>query len=222
MTAAWMSGGGLLMLAVGLVVAGCAVQGGRWLRHGLALAGALGLADALLQQRGLPIAALAALLLLLNLMAIFRLSGRGRGMGDEALAFHARHLSRLSPAQAQLLIDQGTFIEARAGEVLTREGEPVESLHFLVSGFAAVLVDNAIIGRVGPGDLIGEACLLADPRASATVRLADDHCRLWFIPKERLVPFLAAQPQIAAELNAATMGALRDKLERVNRERAGD
>lgn len=208
------------MLAVGLIVAGSAVQGGRWLRHSLALAGVLGLADSLIHHRGLPIAALAALLFLINLMAVFRMSGRRNGMGEDAAAFYQRHLSRLGGAEAQLLIDQGTFIDARAGDVLTREGQPVESLHFLVSGFAAVLVDNAIVGRVGPGDLIGEACLLADPRASATVRLADDVCRLWFIPKERLVPFLTAQPRIAAELNAATMGALRDKLERVNREKA--
>lgn len=216
---AWIDAGGLLILAAGIVAAVSAVQGGRWLRAGLAIAALVALADALLRQTGIGPLALAAIVLVANGLAMLRMGGRGR-LDADAESFYRRHLSRLSPAQASLLIAQGNFIEARAGDILTREGQPVESLHFLVEGVAAVLVDEAVVGRLGPGDLIGEAALLGDAHASATVRLAADRNRLWFIPRDRLSAFLAVQPAIAAELNAATVSALRDKLERTNRERA--
>lgn len=217
---AWIDTGGLLLLAGGLIAAASAVSGGRWLRVGLALAATVVIVDALLRPAGIAAPALAAIVLVANGLSVLRMAGGSRLDGDDAQAFYQRHLSRLTPAQASLLIAQGNFIEGRAGEILTREGEPVESLHFLVDGVAAVLVDDAIVGRLGPGDLIGEAALLGEGRASATVRLAAERNRLWFIAKDRLAAFLAVQPAIAAELNAATVSALRDKLERVNKERA--
>ncbi len=215
----WIDTGGLLILAGGIVAAACAVQGGRWLRIGLLLAALAVLVDTLLRQTGIAPAVLAIIVIVANGLAVIRLGGKGV-LDADGESFHRRHLSRLTPAQASLLIAQGNFIEARAGDILTREGQPVESLHFLVEGVAAVLVDEAIVGRLGPGDLIGEAVLLGDARASATVRLAGDRNRLWFVPKDRLSAFLVAQPAIAAELNAATVSALRDKLERANKERA--
>ena len=210
---------GLLIGAAGVIAAASLVQSGQWLRAGLLIAGLLAIADALLRNLGIAPMLLAAIVILANGMALIRMGGKGV-LDADSESFYRRHLSQLSPAQASLLIAQGNFIEARAGDILTREGQPVESLHFLVEGVAAVLIDEAIVGRLGPGDLIGEAVLLGDARASATVRLAGDRNRLWFAPKERLAAFLAAQPAIAAELNAATVSALRDKLERANRERA--
>lgn len=217
----WIDQGGLLLLAGGLIVAGSIIGGGRWLRLSLVLAGLAGVADALLRQTGWPPLLLAALLAAFNALAILRMGG-GRGTLDsDAERFRSNHLAALSAGQARLLIDQGEWIEPRAGEILTREGQPVDALYFLARGTGAVLVDNAIVGRVGPGDIIGEA-VLAGPAAtaSATVRLAEDHCRLWFIPSQRLAAFLAAQPVIAAELDKATIAALRDKLERANRARS--
>ena len=215
----WIDSAGLLIGAAGVIAAASLVQSGQWLRAGLLIAGLLAIADALLRNLGIAPMLLAAIVILANGMALIRMGGKGV-LDADSESFYRRHLSQLSPAQASLLIAQGNFIEARAGDILTREGQPVESLHFLVEGVAAVLIDEAIVGRLGPGDLIGEAVLLGDARASATVRLAGDRNRLWFAPKERLAAFLAAQPAIAAELNAATVSALRDKLERANRERA--
>jgi CRP-like cAMP-binding protein len=217
----WIGQGGLLLLAGGLLVAGSIVRGGRWLRPALALAGLAGIADALLRQTGWPPLLLAVLLTAFNALAMLRVAGRRGKLDSDAERFRSEHLAALSPGQARLFIDQGEWIEPRAGEILTREGQTVDALYFLARGTGAVLVDNAIVGRVGPGDLIGEA-VLAGPAAtaSATVRLAEDHCRLWFMPAPRLAAFLAAQPAIAAELDKATIAALRNKLERANRTRA--
>lgn len=215
----WIDSGALLIAAGGAVAAASLTRGRQWLRVWLVLAGVLAWADITLRDLGLLPVVLATIVLIANGLALLRVSGKGR-LDADGESFHQRHLSRLTPEQASLLIAQGNFIDARAGDILTREGQPVESLHFLVEGVAAVLIDGAIVGRLGPGDLIGEAVLLGDARASATVRLAGDRNRLWFAPKERLAAFLAVQPAIAAELNAATVSALRDKLELANRERA--
>ena len=214
--------GQLLLLAAGLATIASAVLGGRYLRHGLALAGAIACADAILAGRGMPVLLLALLFTLINLMAVFRVGRRRATLTPDTAALHRKHLAGLSAGEAQLLLDQGNIVEARAGEELTREGAEVSNLYFLLSGCAAVLVDDRVIGRADAGDLIGEACLIGDGRASATVRLADDNCRLWFVPKERLLAFLKAQPKIANELSKATLAGLRDKLETANRTNAAD
>lgn len=216
---ALLDSGALLGFAAAILVLACFLSDTRRLRFGLILAGILAIADALLRDTGMLALFGGAALILANILMLLRLGGSGT-LAEESREFYDRHLSGLSESKASLLIDQGSFIEARAGDILTREGAPVESLHFLVSGVAAVLVDDVIVGRIGPGELIGEAALLGDAHASATVRLAGDSNRLWFIPKDRLAAFLAVQPDIAARLNAATMTALRDKLERANRARA--
>ena len=216
----WIETDGLFFIVMCLIAIGGVTSRRQLGLICLLLAGILALVDALVRNTGIWMTAWPVILIIFNGLALIRMRGRGV-LDDDSTAFYKRHLSHLSPAQASLLIDQGSFIDGRAGDILTREGEPVESLHFLVGGVAAVLVDNAIVGRIGPGDLIGEAALLGEGRASATVRLAGDSNRLWFIPKERLSAFLAVHPDIAAELNAATMAALQEKLERANRTRAG-
>lgn len=223
MTDGWIDQGSLLLLAAGVIVAGSIVAGGRWMRHALVLAGLAGIADALLRQTGWPPLVLAAMLAGFNALALLRMAGARGALDSDAERFRRTHLSALAPGQARLLIEQGEWIEPRAGDILTREGQPVEALYFLARGEGAVLVGDAIVGRVGTGDIVGEA-VLGGPgaTASATVRLADDGCRLWFIPSQRLAAFLAAQPAIAAELDKATIAALRDKLERANRTRSGD
>lgn len=217
---AWIETDGLFFIVMCLIAIGGVTSRRQLGLVCLLLAGILALIDALVRNTGIWMTAWPVILIIFNGLALIRMRGRGV-LDDDSTAFYQRHLSHLSAAQASLLIDQGSFIDGRAGDILTREGAPVDALHFLVSGIAAVLVDNAIVGRVGPGDLIGEAALLSEGRASATVRLAGDSNRLWFIPKERLAAFLAAHPDIAAELNAATMAALQEKLERANRTRAG-
>jgi hypothetical protein len=52
------------------------------------------------------------------------MAGKGGAMDSDAERFRSEHLSALSPGQARLLIDQGEWIEPRAGEMLTREGQP--------------------------------------------------------------------------------------------------
>ncbi len=62
------------------------------------------------------------------------------------------------------------------GDTITREGEPGDSAFFIVSGEVEVYKRNksgreAMVGRLGADELIGEICLFADhPKRSATVK----------------------------------------------------
>lgn len=208
-------GGGLL--ALGAAIIGSIVGTPRALRIALLVAGVLVAATGAWPTLRAGPLALGGLLALINGLALLRISGGGRALTSDESLFHQRHLARLSPGDARLLIDQGNYVAARAGEQLTHAGQRAETLYFLAAGTAAVIVDGTVVGRLDPGDLIGEAALLPDGVASASVEVVEDGARLWFIPRDRLDQFLAAQPVIAAELRAATLAALQAKLQAANR-----
>ncbi|MEQ1509385.1 MAG: cyclic nucleotide-binding domain-containing protein [Sphingopyxis sp.] len=195
------------------------LAGGRWIRVGLALAGLLFALDSWVNDRGWSALLLALMLALVNAMAVLTPLLRRGSASAEARHLHMRHLPNLALADVQLLIDQGGTAQARTGDVLTREGQAVDALQFLMVGSAAVQVADTIVGRIVPGDLVGEACLIADGTASATVRVTDDAAQLWFIPRERLHAFLAVQPRIAQALQGASLAALKGKLESANQRR---
>ncbi|MEQ1687255.1 MAG: cyclic nucleotide-binding domain-containing protein [Sphingopyxis sp.] len=210
----------LLPLALGAAVLASMVAGGRWIRIGLSVAGLLFAFDSWANGRGWSALILALMLALGNGLAVLAPMLRRKAASAEARQLHARHLSALPLADVQLLIDQGSAAQGRTGDVLTREGQAVNALQFLMVGSAAVQVADTLVGRVGPGDLIGEACMIEDGTASATVCVTDDSAQLWFIPRDRLRAFLAVQPRIAQALSAASLAALRDKLESANMARA--
>jgi CRP/FNR family cyclic AMP-dependent transcriptional regulator len=70
-----------------------------------------------------------------------------------------------------------TEVSASAGERLVQQGEYAYELSFVESGTADVLRDGEVVGRVGPGDVVGEMGLLerrlriADVVATSPMRL---------------------------------------------------
>jgi CRP-like cAMP-binding protein len=57
-----------------------------------------------------------------------------------------------------------------AGRELTRQGEFGHEFFVIVDGTAEVLLDDAVIAQMGPGDFFGELALLEEERRTATVR----------------------------------------------------
>ena len=205
----------MVALAIALLFVG-SVGTERHLRIALSVAGVAGVATAALGYASLIVAAGGVALAVVNLLKLLRMRGGVDRLDDDARLFAQRHLSLLPARDAALLIGQGAIVTARAGEQLTREGHLTDRLYFLVSGSAAVMVDGKTVGGLLPGDMVGEASLLDDAHATATVEIAED-ARLWFAEARVLKPFLALHPRIAAALAKATLAALRDKLGRSNR-----
>ena len=125
-------------------------------------------------------------------------------------------LSGMDRVKARTLIDQGLWIDASAGDVLAREGEPVTHLHWIASGGAEVLVDDAPTGTCGPRALIGEATVFSGDPATGTVRLTADS-KLWSIEAETLRAFADTHPDVRQVLDHCFTRSLAEKLDAMNR-----
>jgi len=56
------------------------------------------------------------------------------------------------------------------GTVFIREGEPGDAFYVALEGDAVIERESRVVGRVGPGDHVGELALLDPAPRSATVR----------------------------------------------------
>lgn len=57
----------------------------------------------------------------------------------------------------------------RAGDVLTRQGDPGDELYLVLDGVVAVDVDGSPLGELGPGAVLGERAVLEDGRRTSTL-----------------------------------------------------
>lgn len=89
-------------------------------------------------------------------------------------------------------------LHLHGGEVLLREGDPSDALYVVASGRMQAFVttggNEALVGEIGRGEVIGEMGILADEARSATVRALRDSNLLRF-PREMFVGFLHEHPE---------------------------
>ena len=73
----------------------------------------------------------------------------------------------------------------RAGEVLTRQGDPGDELYIIVDGVLVVTVDGAEVVELGPGSVLGERAVLQGGRRTATLT-AGTPAKVMVVPAERV------------------------------------
>jgi hypothetical protein len=125
-------------------------------------------------------------------------------------------LAGLGRAQARRLIDQGIWMDAREGDVLVKAGEPAAQLYYLATGAGDVHSRGKLVGRVVPGQLIGEATVLGEAAAIATVTVTEP-ARIWCAQGRTLNAYLAANPDARHALEHSFTVSLREKLDAMNR-----
>ena len=125
-------------------------------------------------------------------------------------------LAGLGKAQARRLIDQGVWMDAREGDVLVKAGEPAAQLYYLATGAGDVHSRGKLVGRVVPGQLIGEATVLGEAAAIATVTVTEP-ARIWCAQGRTLNAYLAANPDARHALEHSFTVSLREKLDAMNR-----
>lgn len=129
-------------------------------------------------------------------------------------------LKGLRRSQARRLIDQGNWLEGQHGDVLIREGTLPTHLYFLAAGNGDVHSRGHLVGRVHAGQLVGEATVLGEVAAIATVTLTE-HSRIWCAQADSINAFLSANPDARHALQQTFTASLREKLDAMNRAAAG-
>ena len=159
-------------------------------------------------------AALAALALILVGRRLWE-DTNVRFTADEK-AMIERLFADLPTSRARHLLDQGVWLAGKEGDVLTREGEPVDRLYYLAQGEARVIVTGSQVGLCRPGDLIGELTVLSGETASATVIL-NGPARFWCAPADDLRPYVEAHEDIRRAIEHGFATVLKAKLRASNR-----
>src|ERR1044072_1321651 len=158
--------------------------------------------------------ALAALCLVLAGRTLW--SERNVGFTADEQAMVDALFDELPKSRARHLIDQGGWLTGKAGDVLTREGEPVDHLYYLAQGEARVLCLGSQVGTCRAGDLIGELTVLSGETASATVVL-ETPARFWCAPADDLRPYVEAHEDIRRAIEHGFATVLKAKLRASNR-----
>ena len=122
----------------------------------------------------------------------------------------------LPRGRARHLVDQGVWISGKAGDTLTREGEPVDHLYYLAEGEARVVSTGSQVGTCRAGDLIGELTVLSGEKASATVTL-DTPARFWCARADDLRPYVEAHEDVRRAIEHGFATVLKSKLRASNR-----
>lgn len=116
------------------------------------------------------------------------------------------HLTRTVEAAALLgAIQNKTLIKCHLNDPLFRTGDEADSVYFLQEGRVKISRSSetreAIIALAGPGDFIGEGCLIGERR-----RLADAMClsdsSLYRIEKNAVIALLRSSPVFAEDFMA--------------------
>lgn len=210
----------VLLQHLGLALLVAAVLAARMtpLRILVALAAAAMLARALLWTHDFVTAGWSGLLLAACLLLLLRslYERRDVRLSPEEQALLDSLVSGLSRNRARHLMDQGLWLAGKEGDVLTREGEPVERLYYLAEGEAKVTSGGRQVGLCRAGDLVGELSVLSGDTASATVTLTGP-ARFWCAPADHLRPYVEANEDIRRALEHGFAAALKAKLRASNR-----
>ena len=111
-------------------------------------------------------------------------------------------------------LDRGTWVLLEPGHEITREGEPVANLCYILDGQAGVLSGGHRVATVARG-LIGEMNVQAGAPASATVTV-ETPIRAFVISRDALLALGRRDSDFRALLEAALSRSVRQKLAESN------
>lgn len=143
-----------------------------------------------------------------------RSPGRG-GVEDGAGALRAVPLLRdLGARHLQAIADMGQLRRYAANTMLFEEGESGETLHVIIEGFTRVVRISAgggevLLGRLGPGEVLGELALIDGGVRSATAITEEPSAHV-VIERAPFQQFLASEPPAATALLRTLVARLRE------------
>jgi CRP-like cAMP-binding protein len=204
--------GSYLILQAGLI-------GGRtYIYAGLNLVGACCVLFSLQQNLNLSAASIGQIIwIVISVAGMLRLwivTHRVR-FSPEEQAFLATKLPGLSRESARRFLNTGLWVDAEPGQILAREGEPIDFLFYIASGRAAVSQNGHFLAHCGRDTLVGELTTLSGDPATATVVL-DQPTRYFAIGAGQLQRLVRRDAELATALHRSFTGEARAKLVAAN------
>lgn len=139
----------------------------------------------------------------------------GRALTREEELFHQKLVPDLTSGRVRRLLTAARWREVAAGTALTRTGERVPELCFLVRGSVDIVVDGKKVAACGPGMLVGEAGLsTGDPATADAICATPVRCLAF--DTTRLYRLLDDHTDLQDAMELAIERSLRDKLVRSN------
>lgn len=124
----------------------------------------------------------------------------------EFLKDHVPFLAGLSQDEARALAGTAEQITYRPNQTILLQGETVDSLHVVATGKVAVTIrprgKQAVrVAELGPGKVFGEASILEQGVASASVKALEETL-LFVVPQETFRNVLASNPCVKESILA--------------------
>ncbi len=132
---------------------------------------------------------------------------------DEERELYETLFKNFEPFEFMKLLRIGKWIEAKQGEALTIEAEPVDNIILIYNGRLSVEIGGQRVGEVKDGSLIGEISFITGGPATATVR-ALEKTRYVAWPKDEMRRLLNRNPTMRFAMDSVFSKELSKKLTR--------
>jgi CRP-like cAMP-binding protein len=127
-------------------------------------------------------------------------------------------LGQLTDLDADWLAANGRKVTLPSGGTLIAEGKAADAISIVLDGNLVVTLEAAAgaeLGRVGPGEIVGEMSFISAALPSATVK-ATTRCEILQVPRETLSGRLRSDDAFAARFYKAMAMMLSDRLRTAN------
>lgn len=122
--------------------------------------------------------------------------------------------SGFSKGELRRIDKQAKEVQARAGQVLTKQGEPGREFLLIAQGKARVERDGKVVARLKDGDFFGELSLIDGEPRNATV-IADSPMVLLVITKTAFGNLMKSSPSLQKKVMTGLITRLREANKRL-------
>jgi len=132
---------------------------------------------------------------------------------EEEKELYETLFQNFAPFEFMKLLRLGKWLEAKKGETLTVEAEPLDNVMLIYSGLVSVEMGGREVGVMKGGSLVGEVSFINQGPATATVR-AKEPTRYLSWSKQDLRRLLIANPSMKIAMDTVFSKELSKKLAR--------
>lgn len=147
-----------------------------------------------------------------QIMIIFR-DRSGVQFTEEERELYETLFKNFAPFEFMKLLRLGKWLEARKGQALTVEAEPLDSVILIYNGLVSVEIGGQQVGEMKDGGLIGEISFISGGPATATVT-AEEKTRYMAWSKDDLRSLLKRNPSMKSAMETVFSKELSRKLAR--------